>query len=167
MSKRSRRKGSGSPSGSLAKKPDQQIPVNTGNDPVPNGMVIAKMSSLSFSGPLPPPAILHEYDEVLERAAERIFKMAESQACHRQDLEKRVVKSDILKSYLGLTAGFVVAAIAITCGSLVAYNGQPWAGAAIGGAPVVGLVWAFLKGTNDRSAEREAKMTRMQQSRKA
>jgi threonine/homoserine/homoserine lactone efflux protein len=62
-----------------------------------------------------------------------------------------------LKSYLGLGAGFLVAVLAISGGTIVACYGQPWAGAAIGGMPVAALVWAFLKGTNDRRAEQEAK----------
>jgi hypothetical protein len=94
---------------------------------MPTGLVVAQAASLSFSGPLPPPAVLQAYDEILEGAAERIFKMAEAQASHRQQLEKSVVTSDIRKSYLGLGAGFLVAALAITGGSVVAYHGQPWA----------------------------------------
>jgi uncharacterized membrane protein len=153
--------------GPAPRKQQQPNPAPATDDNSSNGVVIAQVSSASFSGPLPPPAILQEYNEVLEGAAERIFKMAETQASHRQELEKRVVKSDILKSYLGLTAGFVVAATAIVSGSLVAYYGQPWAGAAIGGAPVAALVWAFLKGTNDRRAERDTKTTLLQQPRKS
>lgn len=113
--------------------------------------------AVTFSGPLPPPEILHEYNKALKGAAERIFAMAEAQAKHRQELEKRIVQSDILKSYLGLGAGFLIAAIAIICGAVVAANDQPWAGAAIGGAPVAALVWAFLRGTNHRREQREAK----------
>jgi len=41
-----------------------------------------------FQGPLPPPALLKQYEENFPGAAERIFKMAEKQAEHRQTLEK-------------------------------------------------------------------------------
>ncbi len=167
MSKSSKRRGQNPqsvPSTQPSGQQPFQIPAN-GNSTSPGHVVVAQAtsSSMSFSGPLPPPSVLKEYDKVLVGAAERIFKMAEAQANHRQELEKRVVKSDILKSYLGLGAGFLIATLAIIGGSIVANNGQPWAGAAIGGAPVAALVWAFLKGTSARREEREAKTREMQQ----
>lgn len=106
--------------------------------------------------------MLQQYNDILPDAAERILRMAEAQSSHRQDLERRVVKSDILKSYLGIGAGFLTALVAIGCGSWVAYQGQPGAGVAIGGLPVVGLVLAFLKGTSARQEEREIKSQQMQ-----
>ena len=41
-----------------------------------------------FTGPIPPPEILHQYREVLPDAPERILSMAEKQQNHRMDLEK-------------------------------------------------------------------------------
>lgn len=160
MSKRSKRRRQSKPM-PLAPVPGQQVPLDqTGGTQMPTGLIVAQASA--FSGPLPPPTILREYDDVLNGAAERIFKMAETQASHRQDLERSVIKSDIRKSYFGLAAGFLVAVVAILGGSFVAYNGQPWAGVGIGGAPVVALVWAFLKGTSDRREEREIKARQIQ-----
>ncbi|MGL4424593.1 MAG: hypothetical protein ACRCZF_28325 [Gemmataceae bacterium] len=86
-----------------------------------------------------------------------MLKMAETQAAHRQELEKRIVKSDIIKSYLGVVAGFSIAVLSISCGSYLISVGQAWGGVIIGGGTVATLVWAFLKGTNDRREERETK----------
>ena len=61
-----------------------------------------------FEGPLPPPSILAQYDQVAPGAAERILGMAERQSSHRIALEARVVSSDVVRSYLGLLLGFVV-----------------------------------------------------------
>ena len=41
----------------------------------------------ALSGPLPPPEMLAQYEEILPGAAERILSMAERQAEHRQKLE--------------------------------------------------------------------------------
>lgn len=43
----------------------------------------------SFQGPLPPPRILHDYDQIVPGSAERIISLWENQVQHRQDLEKR------------------------------------------------------------------------------
>ena len=129
-------------------------------------MLVAQAQATSFSGPLPPPEILSQYDEVVKGAAERILKMAEQQLAHRQGLESAVVNSDISKSYWGLAAAFVLVLTSIICGSLVAYNGQPWAGGAIGTVSIVGLVWAFLEGTRSRREERAERVRMMTEPRR-
>ena len=121
------------------------------------GYVVARTQSASFSGPLPHPDMLKQYEAVLEGAANRIILMAEKQSAHRQDLERRVVVSDIHKSYWGLVAAFVLALASTVCGSLVADHGQPWAGGAIATATVVALVTVFLKETRARREERVEK----------
>lgn len=120
-------------------------------------MVAIKTQSEMFSGPIPHPEILGRYEEIIPGAANRILVMAEEQSAHRQGIEKSVVKSDILKSYWGLGAAFLLALLFGGMGSLLVYYGQPWAGAAIATGPVVGLVTAFLVGTSRRREEREEK----------
>jgi uncharacterized membrane protein len=44
-----------------------------------------------FSGPLPHPEDLAKYEQVLPGAADRIIRMAEQQAAHRQNLERAVI----------------------------------------------------------------------------
>ena len=38
----------------------------------------------TFQGPIPPPNVLEAYERLVPGAAERILKMAENQAAHRQ-----------------------------------------------------------------------------------
>lgn len=45
-----------------------------------------------FSGPLPAPEILQGYENILTGSAERIIKMTENQAHHRQNCEKKLLK---------------------------------------------------------------------------
>lgn len=47
--------------------------------------------SSSFRGPLPPPSVLSEYNQVVDNGAERIMKMAENQSTHRIELEKLAI----------------------------------------------------------------------------
>jgi len=46
-------------------------------------------------GPLPPPAILQQYDTVVPGAAERIIAMAEGEVAHRRSIEVQQVNTDI------------------------------------------------------------------------
>ena len=62
----------------------------------------------SFSGPLPHPKILAQYKEILPDAPERIIAMAEKQQEHRFNLEKNVIKGDIVRANRGLTLGFIL-----------------------------------------------------------
>ncbi len=48
----------------------------------------------ALSGPLPPPEMLAQYEEILPGAAERILSMAERQAEHRQKMERDESNAD-------------------------------------------------------------------------
>jgi Predicted membrane protein (DUF2335) len=48
--------------------------------------------SESFAGPLPPPALLAEYEQALPGLAERIVAMAENEGNHRRAMEKRLIR---------------------------------------------------------------------------
>jgi uncharacterized membrane protein len=114
-------------------------------------------TAASFSGPLPPPSILKQYDDIVPGGAARIVEMAEKQAEHRRTLESVVVTGDDRRAWSGLRAGFFVTLFAIACGTAVALLGQPWAGATIAGVPTAGLVSVFVIGSSERSKERKKK----------
>jgi len=83
--------------------------------------------------------------------------MAETQAAHRQDLERRVVKSDIFNSRLGLIFGFVIA-LCFICGSAyLLYNDKTTEGFLMGGVTLFSLVGVFVYGSQQRRKERETK----------
>ncbi len=66
--------------------------------------------------------------------------MAETQANHRIALEKKVINSDIIKSYLGLGAAFIIALTGIGVGGWLIHTGHDTAGAAFVGTFLTGLV---------------------------
>ena len=115
---------------------------------------------MEYSGPIPPPLVLEQYDKVLPGSAERILKMAEQQALHRQSLEKTVIEADARNATLG-----VLCALTITIGFLILagfaiYSGQSIAAAIISAISITGLVGTFIYGTRSRKQEREHKFTR-------
>lgn len=47
-----------------------------------------------FKGPLPPPQILQQYNDIVPGAAERILSMAEDMASHQRDIQSRAIDID-------------------------------------------------------------------------
>jgi uncharacterized membrane protein len=111
----------------------------------------------AFSGPLPPPAILAQYNDTVPNGAERIVTMAEKQQEHRQEMEHKVVHANSLDQRLGLIFGFIVMMSAVGVGFWCVVHGKDTAGitALIGAvaAPVV----AFIYGRKKQSEERTNK----------
>lgn len=122
-----------------------------------NGVVVRQSSVQAFSGPLPHPDILRQFDEVVPGAAERIIKMAEEQSAHRKDLEQKVINSDIARSKWGQILGFVIAIMGLTVSALVSVYGNAITGGIIGVGTLASLVGVFMYGSTTRSKEREVK----------
>lgn len=78
-----------------------------------------------FSGPLPPPEMLAQYDAVLPGSADRIVKMAEDQSSHRRRIESR-----------GQIFGFVLVLVAIVGGIGLILDGR----SAEGLVPLIGAL---------------------------
>ncbi len=110
-----------------------------------------------FSGPLPPPETLQKYDQILPGLAERIMRQAESQTSHRIEIEKKVIKSDVVNSRLGLIFGFILGLIGIGGGVYLTYLGMTQSGLIISGTTLVSLISVFIYGSQTRRKEREAR----------
>ena len=115
----------------------------------------------SFSGPLPPPLVLREYNEIIPGLADRIVALAEKQTEHRIGIETKVINSDIGRSWGGLICGFVVALACVVAGTLCILYGHDWAGTTLATGAVGGLVYTFIYGTAARRAERTEKAKMM------
>lgn len=108
----------------------------------------------SFSGPIPPPSVLAQYNAIIPNGADRILKMAESQSAHRQAMEYRVITWDHVQSTRGMLCGFGIAIVGLVAGTYLGLNGHDWLGAAVAGAPLCGLVSVFVIGAKSREKER-------------
>jgi uncharacterized membrane protein len=121
----------------------------------PKKMAI-QVTAQSSSGPLPHPAILAQYNEIVPGAAERIIAMAEVQTQHRQQLEKAVIESDIRNSRLGLHYGLIIGLVAVLGGVACIVMGHEVGGSIVGGTGLTGLVGVFVYGSRQKQKEREA-----------
>jgi uncharacterized membrane protein len=112
-----------------------------------------------FSGPLPKPEDLIRYNEAFPTCAERIVGMAEQQAGHRQDLERRVVDHNISHDHRGQTLGFTLSLVGILCGVALVWLGSPKEGLTIFFSTLTTLVGMFVysrvqqKGELNRKAQ--------------
>jgi uncharacterized membrane protein len=93
---------------------------------------------VSFSGPLPPPRLLAQYNDAVADGAERIVKLTENQALHRQVLEVRAQIFTFVLALIGLLGGIGLIALGNSIEGLVALV------AAIAGLGGVFVVRALL-----------------------
>ena len=77
------------------------------------------------SGPIPPPQVLQQYNSIVPDAAERIIRMAEKQSDHRMSLERNVIGSNVIKSYMGVVAATIIAVYGLYVAKEIAVNGNP------------------------------------------
>lgn len=117
----------------------------------------------AFSGPIPSPLLLKDYELVVPGSAERIISMAEKQAEHRQTLEKIVVEGDSGRADKGLKYGLIVALTGLAASVLLAVTGHESVAMIVGGLDLASLAGVFVYATTVRRAERAKKAEQMRQ----
>ena len=146
------------PPGAAAPEPDGR----PGGPPPDAGVsqtsgLIVEAVARQVVGPLPPPSYLRGYEELDPGRAAKLFDLAEDQSRHRMRMEERALAHQNARSWGGLAAASVIAPFTIGAGVYVAVSGHPAAGATIATATVVGLVGAFVYGSQSLRAERVRK----------
>lgn len=119
-----------------------------------NPNVIKQSAAISFSGPLPHPDMLAQYNNILPNAAERIMIMAENQANHRiseeqavTDMQRSIVASQIKYSGRGQFFAFVLAILFLLFSVFLIYTGSPISGTILGTTDLAALVGLFISGS--------------------
>lgn len=105
--------------------------------------------SISFSGPLPHPALLAEYEQACSGAADRILTMAEKEQEHRHQEESKMMDQVGKSEKRGQYFAGGIAIIGLTVAAIVAILGNGWTAAVLAALLGVGgfgpIVVAFLK----------------------
>jgi uncharacterized membrane protein len=117
----------------------------------------AEINVASFSGPLPPPALLAQYNDVIPNGADRILTMAERQSAHRERLEARVVDGNVANQTRGSYFAFIIMLVAILCGFYLIHEGKNAAGLTSIIVAVGGIVSVFFYSKLEQKKEREDK----------
>ena len=141
------------------------------------------MQAQIHQGPLPHPEVLRQYDQLSPGAADRIIAMAEGEADHRRQMERRQLESDIAhrqslteiedsrisgvfsSDKTGQFLGAAISAIALIAAAATAYAGLAygvnsrwfWAiPVALVSLPVLGMVQAIRSRVGPTRGEKAA-----------
>ncbi len=111
----------------------------------------------SYSGPLPHPDILEQYNKIVPNGAERIFAQFEAQSKHRQMIEAKVIASNSFVQIFGAISALLLGLIALGGGLYLAYAGKSLVGFGAFFAGLASLVGVYVYGKRSQASERKAK----------
>ena len=97
---------------------------------------ISAVAAEQYAGPLPHPSHLKQFEEIQAGAADRIIKMAEQQAAHRQEMESRIVRSNLKLEAKGQWFAFGITLAIVGGGFYVISQGYSTAGL----VPMIGAI---------------------------
>lgn len=99
-----------------------------------------------WSGPLPPPAALEKFNQIIPNGADRILAMAEKEQAHRVEYERIGLQATVGESRRGQILGAVVSVAAVIGAVYAAHIGAHWSvSVALVGVPVLGIVRAIVR----------------------
>jgi uncharacterized membrane protein len=100
----------------------------------------------SHSGPMPPPSVLAQYDQVVPGLARDIVEMAKAEQAHRHSLEDVVVHGDRDATRRGQHYGLIALVLMLAIAAYMVSKGYAEPAAWLLGTTVVGVVGVFVTG---------------------
>ena len=119
--------------------------------------IVQTVSEQSFSGPIPPPSMLGEYDAVHDGLANRIVAMAESEQAHRQSLESNSVSAAIKTEGRGQNYALLISVLIISGALYLIDSGKEVSGSILAGGTLTGLAYMFITGRKKEEEEKSSK----------
>lgn len=113
------------------------------------------MHTQQWAGPLPPPAVLKQYDEVFPGLAERIVASMEREQDHRHAVDRSLIETHRVTFTRGQRIAATIALICLVLGFILGNNGQSVAAAAFVTGGLGQVVLAFLGSRDTRSKDVE------------
>ena len=102
-------------------------------------MEISAIVAEQYTGPLPHPNHLKQFEAVQSGAADRIIRMAEQQLAHRQEVESRLVRSSLKLEAKGQWFAFGITLAIVSGGFYVISQGYSTEGL----VPMIGAIAAL------------------------
>jgi len=109
-----------------------------------------KLVEIFSTGILPPPATLQKYEQIMPGLAKMVVRNAEQQTLHRLEIEKRTLKSNIVKSFAGLIFGFLIGIFGLGGGFYLTFKGYNIIGIIFTSSTLVTLVMTFIYGSQSK-----------------
>ena len=104
-----------------------------------------------WSGPLPPPDALEQFNAIIPNGAERIIGMVEREQAHRIAQEQAVVAATVRDTRRGHWMGLVIAIASIVAAVVAAMIGAPAAvSIALVGVPIVAIVRSIIESKSNQ-----------------
>ena len=112
---------------------------------VVNELIAQRIESMTYSGPIPHPQLLKEFNDVIPNGADRIMTMAEKQSGHRITLEEKVVNANNRDSFLGVVFAGVIALLIVLGAIFLINNNKDVQGFSLLIGASVAYISVFLK----------------------
>ena len=122
----------------------QPGPTDQGRTSEPNESSVFLEHGAFLKGPLPPPAILEDFQRIVPDAPERILRQWELEADHRRAYERTALDATVRREALGQISAVLFALTALGVSAFAIWMHEPWVAATIGGGTIVSVVGAFL-----------------------
>jgi len=114
--------------------------------------LLAEQNDETFSGPIPHPDHLRQYENIQSGFADRMLKMAEDDLKHTHFIQKGYYWLDAITSIAGLTIGGLVACGGIVGGIYLVIHDKEVAGISLVTGILISLVGIFIYGTRHKNA---------------
>ena len=128
--------------------------------PAETRLQLRQIIALQYQGPLPPPAMMEDYERIIPNGADRLMRLLEKQTDHRIAMEDRVVAAEISVVSRGQKIAASLSVIFGVIACILGYFGHDWLAGAIGVTTIIGLAVVFVLGrepgqAGDREADTE------------
>ncbi len=114
-------------------------------------IVRSVMVSRQFSGPLPSPQSLAQFEKAQPGAADRIISMAEKSQDHQHNWNDHAFSSEIHKGNVGMYGGLFVSILLVSGSVVCAFLGQTVVAVALVGTSAIGLVGRLIDGPRENA----------------
>lgn len=114
--------------------------------------VMAMVSRSAFRGPLPPPSMLREYNDIVPGAAERILERSEKEQAHRHRVTEKSVDGAIGKDRRGQWMAFAITILILVIAVVFALRGETWFAGTLITVDLIGLASVFAIGRISKSS---------------
>ena len=118
---------------------------------------INAVSLTTYSGPLPHPEILQQYEHIYPGAAKSIFDDFLQESAHRRQLERKVVGADAFGKISGAVSSALIGLLGVSGGLWLLHEGRSLAGLGSVLATLASLLSVYLYQQRRTDAEEEQK----------
>ncbi|WP_158601719.1 DUF2335 domain-containing protein [Solilutibacter pythonis] len=135
-------------------KPAKSNPAATAAQQAQSAQHQVAYQESSWAGPLPPPAVLAQFEQAVPGAAERILKMAEDEGEHARRIQASAYHGAARAQLLGQVFALMVALGGLASATVLALHDHDWVAGIVASTTVTTVVAAFLQAR--RAAKQKA-----------